>query len=97
MRDIHACIYSNVMQLVCMRMQKAIAVKTNHTFNSYMQCLRRRSLDQFFNGIQSEPVKLAVVGCGCSVATEPVAEISHRWNITQVIKLTLSSSLWVHE
>ena len=43
-----------------------------------------RSLDEFFKGIQSEPVKLAVVGCGCSVATEPVAEISHHWNISQV-------------
>lgn len=49
-----------------------------------MQCLRRRSLDEFFSGIQSNPVKLALVGCGCSVATEPVAEISHRWNISQV-------------
>ncbi len=50
-----------------------------------LQCLRSESLDQFFNGIQSRPVKLALVGCGCSVATEPVAEISHRWNISQVI------------
>ena len=28
--------------------------------------------------------KIAVVGCGCSPATEPVAEISHHWNISQV-------------
>ena len=27
---------------------------------------------------------IALLGCGCSVATEPVADISHRWNITQV-------------
>ena len=32
------------------------------------------------------PTKLAIVGCGCSVATEPVAEISHQWNISQVCK-----------
>ena len=51
-----------------------------------MQCNRGRSLDAFFDGIQSEPVKLAVVGCGCSPATEPVAEISYRWNISQVLK-----------
>lgn len=50
-----------------------------------MQCLRGKSLDAFFEGIQSNPVKLAVVGCGCSIATEPVAEISHHWNISQVI------------
>ena len=42
-------------------------------------------MDAFFEGIQEAPVKLAVVGCGCSVATEPVAEISYRWNISQVI------------
>ena len=48
------------------------------------QCHRGKSLDAFFEGIQSTPVRLAVVGCGCSVATEPVAEISYRWNISQV-------------
>jgi hypothetical protein len=49
-----------------------------------MQCHRGVSLDTFFNGVLSEPVKLAVAGCGCSVATEPVAEISYQWNISQV-------------
>ena len=50
----------------------------------YLQCHPKSALDEFFRGIWSEPVKLAVVGCGCSVATEPVAEISHKWNISQV-------------
>ena len=50
-----------------------------------MQCHRGRSLDTFFEGILSDPPKkLAVIGCGCSVATEPVAEISHQWNISHV-------------
>ena len=59
----------------------------NHQFITLIipQCNRGRSLDAFFDGIQSDPVKLAVVGCGCSPATEPVAEISHQWNISQVI------------
>lgn len=35
------------------------------------------------------PTKLAVIGCGCSVPTEPVAEISDQWNISHV-KLTKS-------
>ena len=52
---------------------------------------RGRSLDTFFEGIQSDPVKLAVVGCGCSVATEPVAEISHRWNISQVSDISVNT------
>ena len=50
-----------------------------------MQCHRGRSLDAFFDGIFAEtPKKLALIGCGCSVATEPVAEISHQWNISHV-------------
>ena len=49
-----------------------------------MQCKRQKSYDAFFDGILSDPVKLAVVGSGCSVATEPIAEISHYWNISQV-------------
>ena len=50
-----------------------------------LQCARTDSLDVFFKDIQNinEP-KIAVVGCGCSVATEAVAEISHHWNISQV-------------
>ena len=42
-------------------------------------------MDAFFDEIAFDPVKLFIVGCGCSVASEPVAEISHRWNISQVI------------
>ena len=29
-------------------------------------------------------VKLMVIGPGCSVAAEPIAEASHYWNIIQV-------------
>jgi hypothetical protein len=49
------------------------------------KCTRTGSLDAFFNDTQPGSVpKIAVVGCGCSTATEPVAEISHYWNITHV-------------
>ena len=48
-------------------------VQSKGSFCNHMQCHRRRALDEFFSGIQSNPVKLAVVGCGCSVATEPVS------------------------
>ena len=40
-------------------------------------------MDAYFDGIFGSK-KLAVIGCGCSVATEPVAEISHQWNISHV-------------
>ena len=62
--------------------------------NISLQCHRGRSLDAFFDGIQSDPVKLAVVGCGCSIATEPVAEISHQWNISQVLKYKNSEGVY---
>ena len=39
----------------------------------------------FLNTFTTQPnKKKTVVGCGCSTATEPVAEINHLWNITQV-------------
>ena len=52
-----------------------------------MQCDRTRSLDQFFATVaQADPPVLGLLGCGCSVASEPVAEIIHHWNISQVSK-----------
>ena len=52
-----------------------------------MQCSRTDSLDVFFQDTQLTVVpKIAVVGCGCGVATIPVAEVSHYWNITQVCR-----------
>ena len=49
-----------------------------------MQCNRTLSLDALHSQILHEPRKLAVVGSGCSVATEAGAEVSHYYNITQV-------------
>ena len=57
--------------------------------NIIMQCLHVNALNVFFDGIQTEPVEIAVVGCGCSFATEPVAEISHRWSIPQVHNIVI--------
>eukprot|EP00731_Ephydatia_muelleri_P020698 Em0013g425a len=57
------------------------------------QCQNDIALDAFFQGIQSDPVKLAVIGCGCSVATEPVAAISHHWNISQISYFSASTAL----
>ena len=51
----------------------------------FMLCSRTKSLDAFFSEIQASSLpKIAIIGCGCSPATEPVAEISHYWNISQV-------------
>ena len=49
------------------------------------QCARTRSLNLFFTTVvDPNPPVLGLLGCGCSVASEPVAEIIHHWNISQV-------------
>ena len=62
-----------------------------------MQCDRTQSLAEFFSDflLEPDPVKIALIGCGCSVATEPVAEISHRWNISQVYSYILQCIVFI--
>jgi len=50
-----------------------------------LQCNRTVALDGFFKQIIQDPVKISWIGSGCSVATEPTAELSHYYNVTQVI------------
>ena len=66
-----------------------------------LQCSRTTALDVFFEQILSETEyqKLAVIGAGCSLATEPTAEISHQFNITQVcqcIPCTIRHNFQIH-
>lgn len=49
-----------------------------------VQCERTTSLEALHAGLFEPPTKIAVVGSGCSVATEATAEVSHFYNITQV-------------
>ena len=50
-----------------------------------MQCDRSTSLDAFFNMVQSvPPYPLAILGMGCAVATEPVAELNNNWRLPMV-------------
>ena len=50
----------------------------------FLQCNRTISLDVLYSQLLHEPRKLAIIGGGCSIATEPTAEVSHYYNITQV-------------
>ena len=56
------------------------------SFCHCLQCDRTIALDALFKQLLSEDniSKLAVVGCGCSVATEPTAEVSHYYNVTHI-------------
>ena len=61
-----------------------------HT-HTHTQCNRTTALKELFTQVLHEPVKLALIGSGCSVATEPTAEVSHYYNISQVSVLTNAS------
>jgi len=53
---------------------------------SFLQCDRTQSFDTFFQEFQSEGTpNIALLGCGCSTASEPVAEVIQHWNISQVM------------
>ena len=53
--------------------------------NSCTQCNRTAALDGLFKQLFQPPQeKVALIGSGCSVATEATAEISHYYNITHV-------------
>ena len=53
--------------------------------NEFIQCNRTAALDGLFKQLfQSPQEKVALIGSGCSVATEATAEISHYYNITHV-------------
>ena len=52
----------------------------------HTQCSQTTSLDAFFKLFQRNTTYVTLLGCGCSPATIPVAEISHYWNIPQVKK-----------
>ena len=52
----------------------------------WMQCDKKAALDGLFTQLFQPPQeKVALIGSGCSVATEATAEISHYFNITQVM------------
>ena len=57
----------------------------------YQQCERTVSLTRFIKRINDPCRKfIAVIGSGCSVATEPVAELSHFWGLSQVCIVTVA-------
>ena len=62
-------------------------VQYSHSLNTCThthKCNRTVALHAFYNQVIPGPVKIAMIGSGCSVATEPTAENSPYYNITQV-------------
>ena len=64
-----------------------LAIHNMHAqvFFYYFKCQAAASV-RSFNHLVSSPANpiIMLIGAGCSVATEPVAEISHHWNLVQV-------------
>ena len=51
-----------------------------------MQCDRSKSLSSFFDMVNGvPPYPLTLLGMGCAVATEPVAELNSNWRLPMVI------------
>ena len=46
--------------------------------------MRYQSHRTLFSQLRENRTKIAAIGSGCTLATEPSAEISHFWNIPQV-------------
>ena len=61
-----------------------------------MQCTRKGALTTFFTHLFEPPEEIAVIGAGCSVASEAVAEIVDYYNLTMVeMKLFVTSYQYV--
>ncbi len=65
-----------------------------------LQCDRTVSLNEYFAATSpSEPTILGLLGCGCSAASEPVAEIIHFNSLSQVFyvhQLITNFSYYMH-
>ena len=57
------------------------------------KCSTEGALDAFFKGVFSRDSILAFLGSACPKAVEPIAELVHRWNISEV---TTESFEWEH-
>ena len=52
------------------------------------KCSTEGALDAFFKGVFSQDSILAFLGSACPKAVKPIAELVHRWNISEVKLLT---------
>ena len=50
----------------------------------FSQCDRTTALSALHTELLQPPTKIGIIGSGCSVATEPTAEVSRYHNLTHV-------------
>ena len=61
-----------------------IVIFTCFFFLKHVQCDRTTSLNALHTELLQPPTKIGIIGSGCSVATEPAAEVSRYYNLTHV-------------
>lgn len=71
-------LYSN------MRLYIYIYISTCIVNSVLMQCVGYQSQRTFFKQLREDRLKIAAIGSGCTLATEPSAELSTFFNIPQV-------------
>lgn len=65
--------------------------------HTHMQCTRTGGLDALFEDtiFRSPDNKIALIGSGCSLATEPTAEVSHYYNISHVSFIVIFNIIYI--
>ena len=79
-------IISSMQPPACIKLQRVTEYSQNPIITStIMQCNGITALRQFFSKLRDRQTQyIAVVGAGCSPATEPVAEIVNYYNMPMV-------------
>ena len=54
------------------------------TYNFQCETHGTTALDALYTELLQPPTKVGIIGSGCSLATEPTAQVSHYYNITHV-------------
>ena len=62
-------------------------------FLLFIQCDRTKALDEYFSVVEAKEENfvqnIAIIGAGCSVASLPIAEICHYYNMPIVSTCTM--------
>lgn len=57
------------------------------------KCQEGYSTNEMYNALSTPPVKIVILGAGCSTVSEATGKVSHFWNITQISYASVSPAL----
>jgi gamma-aminobutyric acid type B receptor len=64
--------------------------RLSYNLNKPFKCSTETAQDVFFHEVFSQDSIVAFLGSACSQATRPIAELVHRWNISQILSSPLA-------